>query len=468
MKLFLFLDDWFLDSRIDVVRVFPAANHEETWQNTTLGAPWWRASKRRYEAWAGTAKRPRLMQSTDGKHWTRAKPPRKVSLIGDPPRGCQWTLSTIPEAGKHLLDFHDPWDGDSRRQYKTLVRPFVRKVLRQGGTEGGPSFVACSPDGENWTVDSRHAWFTRRHGSDTTNNIFYNPFTRHWQAICRCYNLDRRIAMVESPDLENWTEPRCIIHPDVADEPCMQFYGMPAFLYEDEYFIGVVQRYLAPLEEYPGDLTGWMPNCMWSKWSGSVDGQLAYSYDGRSWLRTDRRSVVVPRSEPGAFGAGAIYALSLSTSPEDRILIHSIGTTIGHGLRGKGYPSHDRGLIRHSLRKDGFCYLEPRGWGQITTRTLVPDAPRLTVNFQGPQGEVLVQITDFKRKPMKGYTFADCVPLSGDKTDAPVRWRKHNDLSGLLGKRIRLEFRMRDARLYAFRLACKLWYTNTPKPIERI
>jgi hypothetical protein len=126
-------------------------------------------------------------------------------------------------------------------------------------------------------------------------------------------------------------------------------------------------------------------------------------------------------------------------------------------------------LLCYELRPDGFAYLEPvGGWGQFATRCIVPRGKDIRINYQAPAGQVLVQVSDVQRRPLKGYRFSDCIPLTGDKTHVRVRWQQHPDVSELIGKRIRLEFRMADARVYALRLACDLAYTNMEKPIERI
>ena len=101
---------------------------------------------------------------------------------------------------------------------------------------------------------------------------------------------------------------------------------------------------------------------------------------------------------------------------------------------------------------------------------LVPgqSLPELTINYQAPLGQVLVQITDPAGKPIPEYSFEDCIPLQGDALDQPVKWKKQQNLSELIGKPIRLEIKMIDARIYALRFEFSLWYTTTKEPIERL
>jgi hypothetical protein len=91
----------------------------------------------------------------------------------------------------------------------------------------------------------------------------------------------------------------------------------------------------------------------------------------------------------------------------------------------------------------------------------------LTVNYEAPSGLVLTQISKTNGEPVPGCSFDDCIPLQGDEVRGTARWKRRKSLRGLLGKPLRIEFKLRDARLYAVRLDCQFWYTGTKKPIER-
>ena len=46
---------------------------------------------------------------------------------------------------------------------------------------------------------------------------------------------ERRVAMQQSADFREWSEPELLLEPDPLDPPQAQFYGMPAFPYEQNY-----------------------------------------------------------------------------------------------------------------------------------------------------------------------------------------------------------------------------------------
>ena len=49
-----------------------------------------------------------------------------------------------------------------------------------------------------------------------------------------------------------------------------------------------------------------------------------------------------------------------------------------------------------------------------------------------------------------------------------LRGHSRSDLAELVSRPIHLELRFFDARIYAVRLDCGLWYTNTPAALERV
>ena len=73
------------------------------------------------------------------------------------------------------------------------------------------------------------------------------------------------------------------------------------------------------------------------------------------------------------------------------------------------------------------------------------------MDAEASYGEIHCQLTDVESKPIEGFTFEDCVPLKDkDSLDWQLAWR-NNSMDRLIDKVIRLEVKLRDARLYAFR-----------------
>ena len=58
-----------------------------------------------------------------------------------------------------------------------------------------------------------------------------------------------------------------------------------------------------------------------------------------------------------------------------------------------------------------------------------------------------MQVVDEAGAPVPGFAFADCAPVTADHVAAPVRWS--GDPARLRGRPVRLEFSLKNARLYA-------------------
>jgi hypothetical protein len=448
VKLFLFLDDWLLDVKRDIVRRFPAAEpvklEAKTVREMHRCSILYDTKKKLYRAIGGPVYKGRafIWESRDGVKWRKTRHDMKTPQRQSFPFESTW--------------FYDRWDKDAKRRYKMVGYPYDL------GTRGGPGIMATSPDGVKWEWHPECVWLDEEgYGSDTNNTMFYNPLKKEWTVICRRFHADRRVALVHSKDLVNWSEAEVVLHPDNADPAMLQFYGMTAMPYEDQYFFGIVQGYQPPVE-----LVGRVDDNR-IKMDGKVTPQLVYSYDGRHWLRSDR-SAVIQRARPGEVGASCIYPHSIVKSPDGGLYVYSCATTMDHGSHAlKGHRRPTEGMLLHRFRSDGFSYLEPSGgWGYIATRVVVPKAGELKLNYLAPTGEVLVQLSARDGKALPGFSFEDCVPLTGDKVRARVQWKRRKNLKSVLGKPLRVEIKMRDARLYALRLDCGLWYTATKCPVE--
>ena len=66
-------------------------------------------------------------------------------------------------------------------------------------------------------------------------------------------------------------------------------------------------------------------------------------------------------------------------------------------------------------------------------------------------GQIRVELMDEDDQPLPGYALEECLPVSGDDTDLQVHWKDKNDLSGAVGKTVRLRFELKNARLYSYR-----------------
>ena len=474
---FLFFDDWMIDDCHDIERCYgrpkvqdPVIMGGEFGQPCTIERPgdqwpteWrmWHVGRLDPDKITEPGRNPRgylcMAESDDGVAWRKAKLPDGHRPVNDLPSAVHVHGST-PEVR------WDPWDADPGRRYKVACRNFNLEPWANLS-------IGCSPDGVRWTVDDdpSHCWYHRAGGNDGSRTPLYNPVTGKWQVICRPYCPDRRIAMVESEDLQHWTEPITVMHPDGLDSPGTQFYGLRVWPYGvtngcgtaddfEGYFVGLLNVYTAALGERRGG----------GKWTGNGHLEWAYSYNGVHWNRTNRMPIAGHEDPDVPFGLW-MDGRPIGCDADGRFRMIVMGQASSHG----GYPTEDGSSApvgaygdygwRHAtLRKDGFAYIRSNGQGRIGLKAMIPAAGDLNINFLSPHGRVRVQACNGNFEPREGYTFADCVPMRGDELHAPVRW-KDRTADELIGTDVRLEFDLYDAHLYAVRWTCDhLCYADGP------
>jgi hypothetical protein len=104
-------------------------------------------------------------------------------------------------------------------------------------------------------------------------------------------------------------------------------------------------------------------------------------------------------------------------------------------------------LVRWTIRRDGFAYFYADADGaDVVTKPFVFDAQEMYINFSTSAfGSIYITMTD-----TEGGTLTTC-ELFGDSDQRRVIFEE-GEISDLIGKEVRLSFKMRDARLYSFEL----------------
>jgi hypothetical protein len=125
-----------------------------------------------------------------------------------------------------------------------------------------------------------------------------------------------------------------------------------------------------------------------------------------------------------------------------------------------GYPdTTDRGFVcLASWRQDGFTSLEAETEGFCVTIPFTFTGRRLEVSVWARFGggirfelvDASVETKFEAATAIRGHTFDDCDPVSGDVLNHAVSWHGDSDLSAWSGRPVRLRFQMRRARLHAF------------------
>jgi hypothetical protein len=252
---------------------------------------------------------------------------------------------------------------------------------------------------------------------------------------------DRRVCLQTTRDFRKWSGPELLLQPDPLDEDLCELYGMPVFPYGGGY-VGLLWMFHCEQSE---------PTRYFNRHVGSIDVQLACSFDGVRFFRS-LREPFIPLNEPGEHGSAGIETACM-IELEQEIRFYSSASKVQHGknavARKAGLKDFESILV-HTLRRDGFMYLESRGsWASIRSKPLVLFDDRLTLNVEAPHGELLYRLTGVDCQPLNGFGYGECEPLiSGDSLSHPLRWKERR-LDEVTGRPVRLELKWRDARLYA-------------------
>jgi len=257
----------------------------------------------------------------------------------------------------------------------------------------------------------------------------------------------------------------CVLARDEQDAPTVDIYNMSAVKYpfsEDAYlaFPSIYYRYPFPPE-------GQYIN------HGFLDIQLAVSRGGISWKRFRE-----PYVEGGIHGEGDWARLHMGVGLVFRgnyLYQYYRGLNLPHGQGRTGLrefepppsecrPSRNLGLGRLAQRVDGFVSADAAyTGGRLVTKPFVFTGNRLKVNLNTTAaGDMQIGILNRANRPMRGYSAEDCDLVQGNFVGKEISWLGDPDVSSLAGKQVRLEFRMRGGKLYAFEFVAAQAYPPSP------
>lgn len=371
-------------------------------------------------------------ESSDGIHFTKPK------LGLNEYRGSRANNIVIPGVeGGHV--WIDP-----------RARPKHRYRFQTYGGAGKLAFYG-SPDGIRWKKTH-----TATVGHNDTQNIAfwdaavqrYLLFTRKWPGNFRVH---RRL---DSDDLVHWNNEVVVMRADGTDlakyksaasvHP-VDYYGACVFKYPDEHGLYVM-----------------LPQAFWHWYARGgqqrvgpnlYDVRLCVSHDGRKFRRVADRGVFLRPGPEGTFFSGSVWVLPAPIRMGDELWFYFQGSNADHD--GNLIPGSDKfrtGIGRAVLRLDGFLSADAGfNGGEVVTPLVKFQGKRLELNVDsGGGGVVHVELLDEQGHPIPGFTVKEATPLSCNSVRKTVTWGENADISRFANRSIKIRFRMRDCKLYAF------------------
>jgi len=249
----------------------------------------------------------------------------------------------------------------------------------------------------------------------------------------------RLVGQSESSDFIHWKQPWRVMWPDGTDEGVTEFYAGNV-LVRGDLRIAFVRILRDDLSCEPG---------------GPIEGigytTLATSRDGRTWQRF-REPFLDRGDRPGAFDRAMAWVTS-AVQVGDRVYLPYAAYNQGHKVG-------DRQIGMATIARDRFVSREASGStsGHLLTPLISYSGRKpldLWVNADAGSGEIRVQVLDVEGKVIPGFSLSDCRPMTEDALDHNVKWKR--SLKELANAPFRLEFSVRNAKLYAFSLAKGAW-----------
>jgi hypothetical protein len=364
-------------------------------------------------------------------------------------------------------------------RYKSWSKLYTRRGKFEGdarvvGDVKGENRIWHSADGLRWNLYETAP--TGLRASDTQPTWFWDASLGRYLGYSRELP-PRMVGYNESDDMLHWRNFALILKPDERDlsaltdflphsplappreraaqvDPVfgkgftvvgglpMDFYGPGVFKYKEaeDTYLALFSVYYHWGEEGPS--TG--------------DVQLAVSRDGFNFRRMGGRRPFLRVGRAGTFWSKWVWALPQPIRMGDELWIYYMGTNRDHqGRVDPASPGHESALSRAILRLDGFVSADADysgGW--LRTPPLVFEGRGLELNLDTSAGGLArVEIQDAGGKPIPGYGMNEADSLNGNGVRLPASWRGSRDVSALSGRPVRLHFKLRDCKLYAFQFS---------------
>jgi hypothetical protein len=403
-------------------------------------------------------------ESTDGVHWKRPE----LGLFefeGSKKNNIVWM-----GPGSHnfapFLDENPKCPAEQR--YKALAGSF---------RVGLWAFV--SSDGKRFRKMQQKAVIAKG-AFDSLNLAFWDSESGLYREFHRDFRGGRDIRTATSEDFLNWTESRFLNYSPHAHghlpksaqpirdaDPNNKLPGRVSQLYTNQ----VIPYYRAP-HIYLGFPTryidrGWtysaqhLPRLEYRKLRAAksrregtavTDGMLMASRDGLNF-HVWPESFIRPglRATQSWFYGDTYQNHGLV---ETRSMFEDGGNDLSIYVSENSHQDHPGQFRRYTSRIDGFVSLTaPLEGGELVTQPIRFDGQRLSLNLStSAAGSVRVEIQTPGGKAVPGYSLAESHPLYGDSLDLKAAWTgKDADVGELVGKSVRLRFRVEDADVFSYR-----------------
>lgn len=334
-------------------------------------------------------------------------------------------------------------------KYACLEERYKALMFGFGPNHTLPGICMVSPDLLHWKKIEAQDW---NDGAEPIIGVFYNK-KRECHTILRRPDWGtRRVGYVETKDFRTYTPYEFCLQVDSLDVPLAELYGMPAMVYGD-YYIGFPYIYSKFNSENITKVEG-----------GTIEAQLAYSFDGHHWQRSLRTPFIsgMTKENEAVFGYKnpLCWASCFRIDNDQNIIIHA---SLSREEHGPAFRGSDLGRIAsYQLRKDGFICLTTENAeipSIISTRENIWNSGELNINICCKNATVAVyeSIGDDAlgtAHKIEGYSHRECIAFSGDSTKWVPQFKSGKTLNALSGKTLIFELKFENGTLFSIEGDC--------------
>ena len=291
-----------------------------------------------------------------------------------------------------------------------------------------------SSNGYHWT---KHPKPLIRHFADTWNIAGWDPVLKKYVGYFRGHTGGRSITRAETTDFYNWPMPTTVFCVGPEEAP-----------YNDYYSSGYTR--------YPGipSIRLMFPGIYYLKTS-RIDTRLAISRDNEGWNFVSHEPIIDNGPE-GSWDHGMLFGQpDLLRLPDGRIAVPYSGYGEGHDINFssnyKDWPKQESGMAWAVWQEGRLAGIEAEKTGEFWAANHVTDGSSIQINARTERrGKIEVELV-VKDDVLPGFSFADCVPITGDKMWETVQWKGKKDLSELKGTKFQIHFRLTKAKIFGYR-----------------
>ena len=304
-----------------------------------------------------------------------------------------------------------------------------------------------SPDGINWKllhpepVLTKGAFDSLNVGFWSKHEQCYLAYYRTWTEATASspYGGKRAISRSTSNDFVNWTEPETM---NCGNTPIEEFYtnGTHPYFRAPHIYIAIPKRF-CPQKRVITDEEATRLKVDPSQIQGISDSVLLTSRGGNRYDRTFMEAFIRPGPDIGNWSARNNYtATGVVPTGYDEMSLYVI----------RHYAQPTIFLERMTLRTDGFASLYADYFGgEMITKPLIINGNEIVLNTAtSAAGTVQLEIME-NEKPINGFSLQDCIPMTGDKIEYPVRWKSGKSIGELVNRPVKIRFVLNDADIYS-------------------